>query len=236
MSRFLAVLMILSFLLCAKVGLAGDTFVTEEFETPGYEHPICDPNIQTSCWTEYIDTNCSIDDQYYCDDVPLNEDDNYCLYSYSNGFGELSKTTWRLDEISQENDITVMIKLLSYNLANTDQIQLIVITTDAGSKLVIIKYYYYNGQLYIGATYNEGSGNMVFTPYYEIDATEWNLIRIVYDFNSLKFRLKVNGRMKYKANLDNTYVQNPRKLDLGVCYNNGYGPAEVFISSVEWAD
>lgn len=236
MKKFLIILLFLSFLLYARVGMTGETFVTEGFEGPGYENVMCDPNIQTSCWSEYTDGNSFVDPEYECSCYPP-ESGNYCLEAYSDGTSNLAKIIWKLDDISHYNEVSVRVKLIDHNLGNADQIQVANITTNSGSKLIIVYYYYYNSTMYMAARYYDGTGGFGDSDFYEVNEDDWNLVSFQYDSLRLRFKLKINHKTVLKdTDLDDTWPINARKLDIGVCYNNGAGPATVLISSMEWDD
>ncbi|MFW9899733.1 MAG: hypothetical protein ACFFDY_00420 [Candidatus Thorarchaeota archaeon] len=233
---FIFSLIVCFFFFIYNIAIAANTFVTEGFEGPGYENAVCDPNIITSCWTEYTDGNSFIDSEYECSCNPP-ESGDYCLRAYSDGNGELAKITWILDEISPYNEVSVRVKLIDHNLGNTDQVQIANITTNSGSKLIIVYYYYYNSTMYMAARYFDGTGGFGDSDFYEVNENDWNLVSFQYDSSRLRFKLKINHKTTLKdTDLDNTWPINARKLDLGVCYNNGDGSAEVLISSMEWDD
>ncbi len=236
MKKVFAVLMIACIcLLFCGAGMADNTFVTEGYESPGYENVMCNPNIGTSCWSEYTDGGSYVMNDSNCE-CGAPEKGNYCFEAYSDDTGNLAKITWKLDAVSQSNEVSLRVKLDDHNLANTDQIQFAVLTTDAGSKLVIVYYYYYNSKMYMAARYYNG-GSISDSSLYEVNETDWNLVSFQYDLDRLRFKLKINHQTVFKdKELSDAWPTNPRKLDLGVCYNNGEGPATVLISSMEWDD
>ena len=226
MKKIIFLFILCSILLISNLSIAGNTFVTEGFEGPGYENS----------WSEYTDSNSYIIDDSECETYAP-ESGDYCLEVYSDGTGNLAKSTFTLPDIVHTSEVSIRFKLSEHNLANTDVIQFANLTTNAGSKLVSLYYYYYNEVMYIAAKYLDGTRGWVYSGFYEVNEYDWNLMDFKYDANGPGFKLKINHKTVLKdTNLDDTWSINIRKLDIGICYNNGTGPAKLLISSMEWDD
>lgn len=201
--------------------------LSEGFEAPGYEN---------EGWIETIDEGCIITPDFAADSPDKGD---YILKAESvDVYSPKAKTTYELDGVINQfkSDITAYIKLKDHSLTLSKQIQPLVLTTAAGSKVAKITFCDNNYVLSIRFDCLNGYGGWFYGTPIPINVDQWYLVRFIYDIDKKRYKFKLDNRTREKGDLGDTNPLSIRKLDTGICYNNGNGPATVYVASVEWDD
>lgn len=199
----------------------------EGFEDPGYEN---------EGWVETIDEGCILTPDFYTD---CPDKGDYVLKAESVGASApKAKAAYELEGVTNQlrSDITAYLRLKSHSLTLSKQIQPLVLTTAAGSKVAKVNFKNHSYVLSCSFDCLNGEGGWFYGQPIPMEVDKWYLVRFIYDINKKMYKFKLNNRTYEKGDIGDTNPLSIRKIHAGICYNNGNGPAVVEVASIEWDD